>query len=46
MSEEQIVEQIVKKNGLSEDEAREKFWKFRTNKLKKRTVGGEDVFRK
>lgn len=46
MSEEQIVEQIVKKIGLSEDEARKKFWKFRTNKLKKRTVGGEDVFRK
>lgn len=25
---------------------RKKFGKFRTNKLKKRTVGGEDVFRK
>ena len=26
MSEEQIVEQIIKKFGLSEDEAREKIW--------------------
>ena len=31
MSEEQIVEQIVKKFGLSEDEAREKIWEVSDN---------------